>query len=79
MRATEIADLVRKHLSAGKYADLQMEVLARAVRHEGDWWYVPVKPGRPFERTDQYYAVLADLEQDIEDAEGLNILLVPAA
>jgi hypothetical protein len=79
MKAAQIVQLVNGHLATQKYADLQMEVLVDGVRHDANWWYVPIRPTRPFARTDQYYAVLADLEQDIEDAEGLNILLVPAA
>ncbi len=79
MTESQIADVVRRHLAGGTFAGLGMSVLDDGVRQDGDWWYVPVTPSDSFTRTDQYYAVLGDLEQEIEDQDGLNILLVPTA
>jgi hypothetical protein len=78
-RRNEIAEVVRRHVTNARFADAMLSVLDDGVRKDGKWWYVPVSPGREFARTDLYYAVLADLEQEIDEEEGLNILLVPCA
>lgn len=79
MDASAISSVVRRHLEGERFADLHMTVLEDGLREDDGWWYVPVKPGQPFRRSDLYYAVLGDLEQEIDEEEGLNILLVPCA
>ena len=49
------------------------------VRHEDDWWHVPVYPDSPILEQWRYYEFLASVEEQIEDQNELNILLVPVA
>jgi hypothetical protein len=80
MKKQDIAGVVRRHAASARFADRGLQVDEAGIRRDGAWWYVPVRPERPFPRTDQYYAVLADLEEEMdEQEEGLNILLVPCS
>ena len=79
MSKHEIAEVVRRHARSVRFADIEIQVDEEGVSHDGDWWYVPVRPVHAFRRTDLYYAFLADLEEDVDEEEGLNILLVPCA
>ena len=66
MKKQEIADVVRRHATSARFADAELQVVEAGIRHDGAWWYVPVHPARPFARTDLYYAVLADLEEEMD-------------
>ena len=79
MNSQEILDLVSKHLAGARFADVKMHVEEDAIRQDGDWWYVPLKPVKEFPRRDQYYAFLADLEEEIDVQENVNVLLVPSS
>jgi hypothetical protein len=58
--------------------DIILEVLDAPIRREGDWWYVPVRPNRPFPKTYQYYEELTDIEEELRENEQLDVFLVPA-
>jgi hypothetical protein len=79
MKKQEIADVVRRYATSARFADVGLQVDGAGIRRDGAWWYVPVRPAQPFPRTDLYYAVLADLEEEMDEQEGLNILLVPCS
>jgi hypothetical protein len=74
----QIVDLVRSYLLRHQNNGLSIDILEQSVRHDGNWWYVPVRPNvEP--RTYQYYDILADVETEIVDNEHINILLVPSS
>ena len=74
----QVVDLVRRYLLRHQNHGLSIDVVAKAVRHDGNWWYVPVRPNAE-PRTYQYYDILADVETEIVDNEHINILLVPSS
>ena len=55
----------------------RVEVLKEEIYREDDWWYVPVRPDQDTRQTIQYYDLLAEVETELQDAENINILLVP--
>ena len=76
--ATTTDDIVR--VLSGYFAGQgDVEMIEDRIRRENDWWYVPVRRKRAFARTFEYYDVLANLEERIEEEQDLNILLVPTA
>ncbi len=56
-----------------------LEALPQGVRHEQDWWYISVRPSVEPERRYEYYEALADVENALEEAEHLTVLLLPTA
>jgi hypothetical protein len=78
MTKQQITELVARHLAGPRFADVQVQIEDEGVRQEDSWWFVPIRPLQHFVRSDQFYAILADLEEEIDQETGLNILLVPA-
>jgi len=71
-----MAEIVREHL-----ADLPFKahVVADGIRHEGEWWSVPVyadEDQAPTRRW-RYYEMLAGVEVEIEEEHGVKLMLVP--
>ena len=75
----EIVEIVGRYLKDKHPGGATLEALVQGVRHEQDWWYVPVRPSVEPERRYEYYEVLADVEADLEDTEHLTVLLLPSA
>ncbi len=66
MSEKEIVEIVGRYLK-DKHPD------------EQDWWYVSVRPSVEPERRYEYYEALADVENALEEAEHLTVLLLPTA
>ena len=56
-----------------------MEALTQGVRHEQDWWYVPVRPSLEPPRRYEYYEALADVETNMLTQENIIVLLLPTS
>ena len=74
----QIVDMVRGYLLRQQDNGLSIEVLEKSVRHDGNWWYIPVRSNSE-QRTYQYYDILAEVETEIVDNEHVSILLVPSS
>lgn len=77
MSEKDIVELVGRYLKKKRPGGATLEVLPQGVRHEQDWWYVPVRPSVEPARRYEYYEALADVETDMETHEHLTVLLVP--
>ena len=77
MSEKEIVEIVGRYLKDKHPGGATLEDLAQGVRHEQDWWYVPVRPSFEPPRRYEYYEALADIEGALEDAEHLTVLLLP--
>jgi len=78
MDEKEIVEIVGYYLKDKRPGGATLEALARSVRHEQDWWYVPVRPSVEPARRYEYYEALADVEAALEEAEHLTVLLLPS-
>jgi hypothetical protein len=79
MSEKEIVEIVGRYLKDKYPGGATLEALAQGVRHEQDWWYVPVRPSVEPERRYEYYEALADVENALEESEHLTVLLLPTA
>ncbi len=75
----EIAEILGHYLKDKHPAGVNLEALTQGVRHEQDWWYVPVRPSSEPVRRYEYYEALADVEAALEESEHLTVLLLPTA
>jgi hypothetical protein len=81
MNPHQVAKLVQDKLNhAAHGAAIRVRVLTDQVRLGSEvdgWWYVPVsyeiEPGKLY----TYYEVFAQIEEELEEAEHVNVLLVP--
>ena len=78
MSEKEIVEIVARYLKDKHPGGATLEALTQGVRHEQDWWYVPVRPSAEPARRYEYYEALADVEAALEDSEHLTVLLLPA-
>ncbi len=74
----EVTEIVGRYLKGRHPGGATLEALAQGVRHEQDWWYVPVRPSVGPARRYEYYEVLADVEAALEESEHLTVLLLPS-
>jgi len=72
-----ILESVRKRLPTKGLDVLPLRVLDEEVRKEGDWWIVPIQANSIPKRRYMYYEVLAEMEEDLEMRDQLDIVLVP--
>lgn len=79
MNKQEIIQRVNHYLQPHQSAEMTIEIVEKAVRADGDWWYVPIRPTTRDPITYNYYGVLADIEGEIKQNEHVDVLLVPSA
>jgi hypothetical protein len=72
-----VAEAVRGVLARHNSDDLSIAVEDDGVRRGDDWWYVAVRPSRRIEKVTSYYELLAEVEEEVDETTGLNVLLVP--
>ena len=77
MSEEKVVQLVRERLQDRHPGGVTIDVVEQAIRHEGDYWYVPVRPNAQPPRTFEYYDALADVESELSLNERLKVLLVP--
>lgn len=73
-----VAQKVREQLAGLQRGGVTLQVDDEDVYKEGDWWRVPVRPSRWPQRMAASYEALAEVEDDIQERENLNILLATA-
>jgi len=73
----QIVDLVNRYLRDRHPEGLDLLALTDGVRREAEWWYIPVKPSAIPQRSFPYYEALADVEEELEQKEKLDVVLVP--
>ncbi len=77
MSDTDIVEIVARFLKDKHPGGATLEALTQGVRHEQDWWYVPVRPSFEPPRRYENYEALAQVEGELEDAEQLTVLFLP--
>jgi len=66
---------VREQLAGLQPGGVTLQVDDEDFYKEGDWWCVPIRPSRWPKRMADFYEALAEVEDDIQERENLNILL----
>ncbi len=77
MTPEELAEIVRPRLAGRHPGGATLDVLTSGIRHEQEWWYVPIVPDRELARRYEYYETLADVERELQQQENLTVLFVP--
>ena len=77
MTPEEVAEIVRHYLADRHPDGVTLDVLVSGIRHEQEWWYVPVVPDREPARRYEYYETLGDVERELQQQENITVLFVP--
>ncbi len=70
-----VAEKVRAELKHVQVNGVTLEVVDADVYKVDNWWRVPVRPSRWPKRMFELYEALAEVEDDLQEREHLNILL----
>ena len=70
-----VAEKVRERLKGVAVTGITIEVGESGIQKVDDWWRVPIRPSRWPKRMFEFYEVLAEVEDDLQEREHLNILL----
>jgi hypothetical protein len=71
--ATEVVGALHRLLPRSK----GIYVVEDAISNRDGWWHVPIRRNHEATQSYEYYVLIAEAEQALEDA-GLDVILVPA-
>jgi hypothetical protein len=71
----EVAGKVRNLLQNHAVAGIALEVLEDEIRWRDGWWHVVVRPSEWPKKRYEYYEALAEIEEDLQENEHLNVLI----
>lgn len=74
----DVIKKVGRYLKEKHPGGANLATLPQGVRHEEDWWYVPVQPDIQPPRRYEYYEALADVELNMLKYENILVLLLPS-
>ncbi|MBC8143433.1 MAG: hypothetical protein H7Y38_18550 [Armatimonadetes bacterium] len=78
MNEEQVIELSQRYLDKWKPDGVPIQVATdRAVKHEGNSWYVSVRLTEAVPRQYHYFDALADAEIDTVDTEHLDVMFVP--
>ena len=75
MTKAVVAEKVREELQGVEVSGITLQVEDDDVYKVDNWWRVPVRPSRWPKRMFELYEVLAEVEDNLQEREHLNILL----
>lgn len=77
MSENEVVEKVSHYLKSQHPGGADLQALSQGVRHEEDWWYIPVRPSHEPPRRYEYYEALANAETEMLTQENIIVLLLP--
>jgi hypothetical protein len=76
----DIARLVQRRIEPLRIeGDIILTILEDGINQDNDGWYVPIQPTSEPRKTSPYYEALAEIEGQLLDEDGINILFIPTA
>ena len=70
-----VAQKVRERLKDVSVTGITMEVGEENIHKVDNWWRVPIRPSRWPKKMFEFYEVLAEVENDLQEKEHLDVLL----
>lgn len=77
MNEDEVLNIVEEYVNKHQPDAYHLDVSRHDVRHDGDWWYVVVKPSPADIRAREYSDIMEQVEDQIKSQRGVKVLLVP--
>ena len=77
MNEDEVLNIVEQYVNRHQPSAYHLDVSRQGVRHDGDWWYIVVKPSQADIRAREYSDIMEQVEDQIKSQRGLRVLLVP--
>jgi hypothetical protein len=71
----EVADRVRPYVASKKVGTISLSIDEIGIHLRNGYWRIPVRPSVEPEPLFPYYEALADLEQEVQDGEGIKVTI----
>ncbi len=75
LTAMDVAERVRPYVAKKTIGDITLWLDEARIRLQNDYWRIPIRPSREPEPLFPYYEALADLEEEMQEGEGIKISL----
>jgi len=75
MTATDVANRVRPYVAQKTIGDITLSVDEARIKLRNDYWRIPIRPSREPEKLCPYYEALADLEDEVQENEGIKVTI----
>ena len=77
--AQQVLAVVQKAIDEDPRFKGLFEARNEGLRHENDWWFVPVHVSRPLPNTRRFetYSQFAELESALQEKSNLQVVLIP--
>ena len=71
----EVADRVRPYIANKKIGTISLSMDEARIHLRNGYWYIPIRPSVEPEPLFPYYEALADLDDEIQDGEGIKVAI----
>jgi hypothetical protein len=71
----DVADKVRPYLIGRHIGDISLTLDENRIHLRNDYWRIPIRPSRWPEKMFAYYEELADLEEEVQEKEGIKVTM----
>ena len=75
LKATDIADRVRPYVAKKTVGDITLWMDEASIRLQNNYWRIPIRPSREPEPLFPYFEALADLEEEVQENEGIRVTI----
>jgi hypothetical protein len=75
LTAVDVAERVRPYVEKITIGDITLWLDEARIRLQNDYWRIPIRPSREPERLCPYYEALADLEEEVQEKEGIKVTI----
>lgn len=72
---SDVAQRVRPDVAKVTVGDVTLSLNEVGIRLQNDYWRIPIRPSRELRPLFPYYEALADLEEDVQEKEGIKVTL----
>ncbi len=73
LTAMDVANRLRPYVANKTVGDITLWLNEAAIRLQNGYWIIPIRPSREPEPLFPYYEALADLEEEMQEGEGIKV------
>jgi hypothetical protein len=75
LTATDVASQVRPYVAKKTIGDITLSMDEARIHLRNGYWCIPISPSREPSPLFPYYESLADLEDEVQEYEGLKVTI----
>ncbi len=79
LSAVDVANRVRPYVARTKVGGITLWMDEASIRLRNDYWNIHIRPSTEPEPLFPYYEALADLEEEVQESEGIKVSIAPGS